>query len=251
MSVERGPEKVIRSFLILAAAFSFNACKASPKKNSSNGKVAPIPELSPTPFRPENTSTVSPTPTEHVAPPPLETKEKYLTPENIVFPTATITIPPPTPTSTPTPFPTQAPEVVESEIILSLWEEEMYQAIQELRGNLPPLELSSPLIEVARERSLDMATRNYFSHITPEGLMVFDLLDERGPYYPYVGEILFRTIADDSQVEWAIEEAIRQFLDSPNHEKIFLGENYRLIGIGYALSEEDNFRYVTIIFTSP
>lgn len=252
MSVERGPEKFIRSFLILTAAFS--ACKTRPEKNFPNSKVSPISELSLASFKPEVTSTTSPTPTEHKVFPTPETKKKNLTPENIIFPTATITIPPSTPTFTPSPLPTPTQEVIESEIILSLWEEKTYEAIQELRKErgLPFLEPSEHLIGIARERSRDMATRNDFSHENSEDrIIVFDLLDQTGPYYPYVGEILFRTIADDSQVEWVVEKAMNDFLESQNHRKILLKPVYRLIRIGYTLSEEDNFRYVTIIFASP
>lgn len=252
MSVERGPEKFIRSFLILTAVFS--ACKTRPEKNFPNSKVSPISELSLASFKPEVTSTTSPTPTEHKVFPTPETKKKNLTPENIIFPTATITIPPSTPTFTPSPLPTPTQEVIESEIILSLWEEKTYQAIQELREGrgLPTLELSQPLTEVARERSFDMATNNYFSHKNSEGReVVFDLLDKTGVYYSYAGEILYRTDVNDSQIDGAIQEVMKQFLGSYNHQKVLLRENYSLIGIGYTLSEEDNFRYVTIIFASP
>lgn len=253
MSVESRSERFVRSALILTAAFSLNACKAPPEKNPSNNKVTPIPELSPTPFRPETTSIVSSTPTEHIATPPIEIKEKYLTPENIVFPTAIITIPP-TPTFTPTSLPTPTPEIVISEIIseiiLSPWEEKTYQAIQELRRqeNLPLLELSEGLIEVAHERSLDMATRNYFSHTTPEGLMVYDLMAQRG-LYPYGGELLARTNID--RVEEASQEIIENFLGSPAHRQILLAPYYNLIGVGYALSEEDNIKYITIVLSFP
>lgn len=187
-----------------------------------------------------------------------ETQRDLLSPPVVIFRTPTPTPFPsptrtPTPTHTPTPEPSPTPtrELEISEISLSPWEKEMYQAIQELRKerNLPALELSSSLTEIARQRSLDMATRNYFSHTTPEELMVFDLLDQTGNYYPYAGENLART--NINEPEEAVQEIMEDFLESGTHRRNLLRPEFSLIGIGYAFSEENNIKYITIIFVSP
>jgi len=41
-----------------------------------------------------------------------------------------------------------------------------------------------------------------------------------------------------------------EFLKSPTHKRNLLRPEFSLIGIGYAPSEEGNFKYITIIFTS-
>lgn len=218
MSIENRLEKYFRPFLTLTLVFSLQACKA-------------LPENEPT-----------------ITPQPPATPEFTPTPENIIFPSPT-----PVPTFTPIPIPpTRTKEMVIPEISLSLWEEKMYQAIQELRkeSNLPTLELSQSLIEIARRRSLDMATRNYFSHTTPEGLMVFDLLNQTGNYYPYASENLARTNHNDSQIEEAIQEIMKKFLESGMHRRNLLRPESSLIGVGFAFSEEDNMKYITIIFAS-
>jgi uncharacterized protein YkwD len=81
-------------------------------------------------------------------------------------------------------------------------------------SGLPALVLDAALDEVALERSVDMATRRYFSHTTPEGLNVFDLMDRRGLPYRMAGENLARNTfveRDPSAV------AVRGFLNSPPH----------------------------------
>lgn len=197
------------------------------------------------------------TPTEQLIFPTPKSQKEYPTSEDIIFPSSTPTIIPTStlpPSSNPIPeqSPTSTKEVVMEEISLSAWEEKTYRTINELREekNLPTLEFSPLLTEIARERSLDMATRNYFSHTTPEGLMVYDLLEQKG-LYPYGGELLFRTSANDSQIEEVMQETIRLFLESPNHQQVLLRPNYSLIGIGYALSEEDNLKYVTLLLSFP
>lgn len=235
MSIENRLEKYFRSFLTLTLAFSLQSCKA-------------LPENEPTITQPPATPEFTPTPTEQLSLPTPKLEKQYPTPENIIFPSPT-----PVPTFTPIPIPpTRTKEMVIPEISLSLWEERTYQAIQELRKerNLPTLELSSSLTEIARQRSLDMATRNYFSHTTPEGLMVFDLLDQTGNYYPYAGENLARTNLNDSQIEEVIQEIMKEFLESRGHRRNLLRPEFSLIGVGFAFSEEDNIKYITIVFAS-
>lgn len=237
MSIERRP---VRSLLALAIALA-SCSKALPENPSKNehpitSESSPIVDLS------RSETIIFSTPTEKPTLTSTPTEIPTFTP------TATII---PTPTETPTPIPlTPTKEAIIPELSLSLWEVGIYQAITELRSqeNLPPLELSDPLVEIARERSLDMATRNYFGHTTPEGLMIFDLLDQTGIYYPYAGENLART--NISQIEEAVQTIMKQSNNSPTHRKNLLNPAYNLIGIGYAFSEEDNLRYIAVVFAS-
>lgn len=246
VSIENRPSRYISRLLsTLIFAASVQACKALPEESPTISKPTLTTELTPPGHLPKSEVILI------ISPSPTSTVE--ITPSPVLHPTSTQTpIPTPTPHPTSRLFPTPTKESEIAEISLSLWEEKSYQAIQELRKerNLPALELSSSLTEIARQRSLDMATRNYFSHTTPEGLMIFDLLDQTGNYYPYAGENLARTNLNDSQIEEVIQEIMKEFLESRGHRRNLLRPEFSLIGIGYAFSEEDNIKYITIVFTS-
>jgi len=238
MSIESGPAKYIKRCPLIITLALMGTVRYSqpplPRPPVTTEPKFPIcllaPEVNPTP---------SPELPDRINPP----EEELLRKGDLILPRST-----PIPTLTPIP----TPEIIfPEEIHLSPWEEKTYQAIEELRlqTGLNTLDLSEPLVELARERSADMASRNYFSHTTPEGLMVFDLLKEKG-LYPYGGEILFRTNADGSQIEETIEVTIKKFLKSQSHRQILLRPIYRSVGIGSAVSEDD-FRIVTIIFSFP
>jgi uncharacterized protein YkwD len=110
-------------------------------------------------------------------------------------------------------------------------------------SGLSALVLDAALDEVALERSVDMATRRYFSHTTPEGLNVFDLMDSRGLPYRMAGENLARNTfveRDPSAV------AVRGFLNSPPHRDNLLSPAYTHVGIGVATDTERT--YFTVLF---
>jgi uncharacterized protein YkwD len=110
-------------------------------------------------------------------------------------------------------------------------------------SGLSALVLDAALDEVALERSVDMAMRRYFSHTTPEGLNVFDLMDSRGLPYRMAGENLARNTfveRDPSAV------AVRGFLNSPPHRDNLLSPAYTHVGIGVATDTERT--YFTVLF---
>jgi len=135
----------------------------------------------------------------------------------------------------------------------------MWEAINGERANagLPPLAIDGRLVGLARERSNDMMTRDYFSHTTPEGKMIFDFLDARGIYSPYAGENLARSNAEASQV---IQLVLSGFMNSPTHRKVMLNSHYTYLGIGEAISpsiqdpkdpsgsEGEGMNYFTLVF---
>jgi len=43
---------------------------------------------------------------------------------------------------------------------------------------------------------------------------------------------------------------MKQSNNSPTHRKNLLNPAYNLIGVGYAFSEEDNLRYIAVVFAS-
>jgi len=128
-------------------------------------------------------------------------------------------------------------------LILPCMSQELLDGVNEARleQDLPALEIYQPLVTLATERSQDMATRGYFSHITLEGKTVFDMLDARQIPSPYAGEILARTGVGSA------EGVISAFMESPCHRKVILNQHYSHIGIGEAMDSEGR-QYIVIIF---
>lgn len=123
------------------------------------------------------------------------------------------------------------------------------------------------LANVARIHSEDMASRNYFSHDTPEGLDP----TERGAKYGVrcektVGNLIYSGIAENifqnnlydriwytngipTSYEWNDMDDLAQstvigWMDSPGHRQNILTQTYDRTGIGIAISSDDKV-YIT------
>jgi len=104
-------------------------------------------------------------------------------------------------------------------------------------------QVDSVLVDLARARSADMATRSYFSHYTPEGGTFFDLLGRYQVPYLYAGETIARNNYADDQAPSVAAEA---FLDSPPHRAVILDPQYNSVGVGQAIGT-DRMHYYTVI----
>ncbi|HET9492698.1 MAG TPA: CAP domain-containing protein [Chloroflexia bacterium] len=133
-----------------------------------------------------------------------------------------------------------APSLAEAETFL-------LNAINEQRtaAGMSPVALDGATVELARDRSRDMAARNYFSHSTPEGEKFLGMMTQRGIGYKYAGEILARNNYPDAQ---APGTAMTTYLNSAPHKAILMDGRYNLVGVGYARSDEDSMHYFTVIF---
>ncbi|MBA2316063.1 MAG: hypothetical protein H0V87_11800, partial [Chloroflexi bacterium] len=111
-------------------------------------------------------------------------------------------------------------------------------------AGLPALKVDSALTTIARWRSKDMITRNYFSHDIPGGGQVFDELQRRGYCFKLAGEnIGWNTYPDD-----AATQAIHQmFLDSPGHRANIMGKAWDHVGVG-AYKGSDGKKMWTVLF---
>ncbi len=203
----------------------------------------------------------------YAAPTPTPTPSPTSTPSPV--PTPTPTTAPPSPTSTPVPAPPQAPVETQTgappapptptpappapaplpapAVAMTALEQAMFDDINALRvrNGLPPLAPDPALVALARERSVDMATRNYFSHTTPEGLSVFDLMEQRGIVYAWAGENLARNNYPEAETE---RVAFDSLVASPPHFQNMLGPNYTRMGVGVAVDGDGMF-YFTMLFT--
>lgn len=96
---------------------------------------------------------------------------------------------------------------------------------QRAAHGLPLFKADGRLAQVAAERSRDMAARGYFSHQTPEGLWVWDILAARGISAPYVGENLGRN-GDPATL-------VGMWMESPAHRKNVLAAHFTRVGISF------------------
>ena len=103
------------------------------------------------------------------------------------------------------------------------------------------------LVGVARERSDDMVTRNYFAHeIPPAGTRVFDLILQRGVDYELAAENIGYNNAPRQR---SVQHIQGEFMKSPAHRANLLRANWNFLGIG-AVPGSDRVMY-TVLFMKP
>lgn len=91
-----------------------------------------------------------------------------------------------------------------------------------------------------------MASRNYFSHTTPEGTNFVDLIMARGFNYGVAAEILGKTSGPDNQ---SVSLVMNAFMESPAHSPHVLGDKYTSMGVGMAVGGD--MKYYAILFWGP
>ena len=94
---------------------------------------------------------------------------------------------------------------------------------------LHPLEWSGIAGSAARKHSQDMSDRDYFDHITPEGVDPFQRLENEGPSlrYSHAGEnIAYGHLSPEGVVEG--------WMNSQGHRENILDPYYTYIGVGYS-----------------
>jgi uncharacterized protein YkwD len=112
-------------------------------------------------------------------------------------------------------------------------------------AGLRALKVDSTLASLARWRSKDMITRNYFSHnIPPDGYTIFHVLDSKGYCYHLAGENIGWNNYPDDLATAAIQQA---FMNSAGHRANILGKTWDVVGIG-AYKGSDGKKMWTVIF---
>lgn len=153
-------------------------------------------------------------------------------------------------------------------IDVSALETRIHQLINNQRAahNLPQLRWDSQLTVIARKHSQDMATRNYFSHDTPEGkgpterAAVLGYVCEKriGNYIYGMGENIFQNNLynsihyingipvsyDWNDLEELASSTVDGWMNSPGHRENILRKTYDREGIGLAISKDDKV-YIT------
>lgn len=156
-------------------------------------------------------------------------------------------IPEPTP-----PAPTPAPSIGAGLDTSPMdgYEQALFDATNVRRASqgLAPLRANGYLVGVARIRSQDMATNNYFAHTSPvTGDTAFSLMDTYGVPYDWAGENLAMNNYPAAECVAVADQAL---WDSPPHRENILNPHYTDMGIGLRVSPGGMY-YFTILFTGP
>jgi uncharacterized YkwD family protein len=114
--------------------------------------------------------------------------------------------------------------------------------IEREKAGLKPLTMNWQLSRVARYKSQDMATENYFSHQSPTYGSPFDMMKQFEIKYSYAGE----NIAKGQQTSQAVMSA---WMNSQGHKANILSPNFTQLGVGFY--QEGNTCYWTQQFIKP
>jgi len=90
-------------------------------------------------------------------------------------------------------------------------------------NGLPPLTMNSSLAQAAQRKADDMFSKNYWSHVAPDGTTPWYFIRSSGYEYVYAGENLARGYTNSSDV-------INAWMASPSHKENMLSPNYKEIG---------------------
>ena len=94
------------------------------------------------------------------------------------------------------------------------------------KNGLKALTMDENVRKVARTKSSDMSTKNYFSHTSPTYGSPFDMLKSFGISYKSAGENI-------AQGYTTAEAVVKGWMNSSGHRANILNANYTKIGIGY------------------
>ena len=140
---------------------------------------------------------------------------------------------------------------------LAAAEQEIFRLVNIRRAeqNLPSLVLHAELSQVAREHSADMATRNYYSHIDPQGVTPHQRIESAmgDRYYLETSaeNIAYSERSDgfsSARQQQIAQNFMHGWMNSPGHRANILRRGMTHIGIG--LHRKDNRIYATQKFIS-
>jgi len=120
-------------------------------------------------------------------------------------------------------------------VVLTNDEKQMIDTVngERVKTGLLPLEWCPTLARAAKDHSIDMAQRDFYDHVTPEGLEVWDRARNQGYNYSYVGE----NIAVGQK---SVREVMIDWMNSKGHRENILEESYSHFGYGKATGLHDS-----------
>ena len=114
---------------------------------------------------------------------------------------------------------------------------------------LVPVRIDSRLMAIARARSVDMATKNYFSHTQPDGRNVFDMISAQKITWYNAGEIIAWN--NYPTLETSVAAANTQWLNSPGHKAIVVSTTFNYVGVGLALGSNGKKIWTAVYMKGP
>jgi uncharacterized protein YkwD len=111
---------------------------------------------------------------------------------------------------------------------------------------LVPVRVDTRLMAIARARSADMVTNNYFSHVQPDGRNVFDIIKASGIAWFGAGEIIARN--NYPTLSTSLQAANLGWLGSPGHYAIIISTTYNYVGVGLAVDAATGNKVWTAVY---
>ncbi|HUQ79036.1 MAG TPA: CAP domain-containing protein [Patescibacteria group bacterium] len=139
-----------------------------------------------------------------------------------------------------------APEPV-SAAAMTAAEKAMVAALNADRAalGLVAVQVDARLMAVARARSVDMATKGYFSHTQPDGRNVFSLLTAQPITWYNAGEII---AWNNYPMDSTVSTANRQWMNSAGHKAIIISTDFNYVGVGLALDPATGKKLWTAVY---
>lgn len=109
--------------------------------------------------------------------------------------------------------------------------------------DLPPYRVDEQLTLMAWGQAQDMVKREYFSHVTPEGLTLRDRFQERGLPTSWVGENIYLSVKPANQ---AVGAAVGWFMGDAPHRHNLLHAKFNRIGVGVAQEANGWYTFVLV-----
>ena len=94
------------------------------------------------------------------------------------------------------------------------------------KNGLPALKLDVELSKVARDKSKDMQTKNYFSHTSPTYGSPFDMMKAYDISYKSAGENI-------AMGQRSPQEVVQAWMNSQGHRENIMNPNFTHIGVGH------------------
>jgi cell division septation protein DedD len=105
--------------------------------------------------------------------------------------------------------------------------------IQRSNNGESALAMNSLLSQAAQAKANDMVARNYWSHVTPDGIQPWQFIANTGYSYSAAGENLAYGFDTSSS-------AVSGWMNSPSHRANILNDTYQEVGFGIANSPDFN-----------
>lgn len=117
---------------------------------------------------------------------------------------------------------------------------------ERLEQGLGKLAINTQLVDAAKLKANDMASKSYFAHVSPEGITPWYWIRQAGYSYVYAGENLAVNFNESKDVQ-------RAWMNSPTHKANIISNKYTEIGISTAegVYKGKKTTFVVQMFGSP